>query len=215
MHNRGCALALAVALFFTTGSTLAQGLTVGVTGGYRFGGDFEEAEYDDADNEQADEGQALDLDEAGSFGVIVTIPEGPNTDYELFFNRQNTRLTTTEGGVPVSTLDVTVDYWQFGGTVLLEGERLIPFVSGSVGLAHFDPDLSGGSSETRFSLSLGGGVKVPLSKVWELRFDLRGFMTALDSGGSMFCANGGCAVRVAASAFFQADLSAGLSYRFN
>lgn len=182
----------------------AQDSSMTVFGGYRFGSDFEESESPDG----------ASLAEARSFGLLLSLPEGPRTDYEFFFHRQNTRLSSRGADGTSATFDLTVDYWQAGGRYFLEGSRVLPFVSGSLGLTHFDPNLSGGNSETRFSLSLGGGVQIPLAQHWSLRFDLRGFLTAIDSGGSMFCAEGRCAVRVAGSGFWQADVGAGLSYHF-
>lgn len=183
----------------------AQDASVALLGGYRFGSDFEENEPP----------EGASLAEARSFGLLVSLPEGPTTDYEFFFHRQNTQLTSSEADGTSKTFDLTVDYWQAGGRYFLDGERVLPFVSGSLGLTHFDPNLSGGKSETRFSLSLGGGVKIPLTQHWSLRFDLRGFLTAIESGGSMFCAEGRCAVRVAGGGFWQADVGAGLSYHFD
>lgn len=185
-------------------AAFAQEATIGLLTGYRFGGEFEERGST----------RTVDLKEAPSQGVIVTVPAGPGKDYEFFFHRQDTRLTSSAAQGPTDTLDLTVDYWQAGGTAFLDRERVLPFVSGSLGLTHFNPDPNGSESETRFSMSLGGGISLPLSKHWSLRLDIRGFLTALNGGGSMFCGAGRCAVRVAGGGFVQADVGAGVSYRF-
>lgn len=145
---------------------------------YRFGGslDGREAELFDAD---------LETDDGAAFGVTFDIPLSRHVQLELLASRQSTDLRFERGlfGVGGSVADVDVTYyhvgvlWQWGDT------RVSPFVVASAGVANLDPDLPGASSEDRFSISVGGGVKVFLSENVGLRFEGRGFVSDVDGGG--------------------------------
>ena len=57
--------------------------------------------------------------------------------------------------------------------------------SGSRGLR-----CSPGTDDTRFSFSLGAGLKVPVTPRFGIRLEARGFLTLVDSDSAMFCASG-------------------------
>jgi hypothetical protein len=173
--------------------------------GFRFGGGF-------TDNTT---GLDLDVDEGESFGLILDVQATHESEYELFYSLQKTKLKG-EGvlsGDPLFDLDI--HYLHIGGTYLFPGERLRPFVSGGLGLTYFSPDAPGVDSEIYFSLSLGGGVKIPISKRFGLRFEGRGFLTILPDETDIFCVSAGgaaCAVRVKGDVFGQVLLLAGISF---
>jgi len=75
------------------------------------------------------------------------------------------------------------------------------------------PDRADLTTENRFSISLGGGAKIFLTKSVGLRFDARGIYTALNSNTEIFC-SGGCAIKVVSSGFVQTEVSAALMMRF-
>ena len=173
--------------------------------GFRFGGSFE-------DNTT---GLDLDVDEGASFGLILDVQATDETEYELFYSFQKTELQGDGrfGGDPLFDLDI--HYLHIGGTYLVPGERARPFVGGGLGLTYFSPDGPGLDSEIRFSLSLGGGVKIPISKRVGLRFEGRGFLTFLPENSDIFCVSSGgaaCAVRVQGDVFGQVELLAGISF---
>ena len=173
--------------------------------GFRFGGSFE-------DNTT---GLDLNVDDGESFGLILDVPATHETEYELFYSIQKTALQG-EGlfaGEPL--FDLEIHYLHLGGTYLFPGERVRPFVSGGLGLTYFSPDGPGLDSKINFSLSLGGGVKIPISKRVGLRFEGRGFLTVLPSHTDIFCVSSGgaaCAVRVQGDVFGQVLLLAGISF---
>jgi hypothetical protein len=76
-----------------------------------------------------------------------------------------------------------------------------------------NPQGEGLSTETRFSLSIGGGAKFFITEHLGLRLDARGIFTALNSNATVFC-SGGCAISVQSSGFMQGELGAGLVLRF-
>ena len=173
--------------------------------GFRFGGGF-------TDNTT---GLDLDVDERGSFGLILGVQATHESDYELFYGLQKTKLKG-EGVLSGDTLfDLDIHYLHICGTYLLPGEKVRPFISGGLGITYFSPDRSGVDSEIDFSLSLGGGVKIPISKRVGLRLEGRGFLTILPDNTEIFCVSSGgaaCAVRVQGDVFGQVELLAGISF---
>lgn len=173
--------------------------------GFRFGGTF-------TDNTT---GIDLDVDEGGIFGVILGLPATPESDYELFYSFQKTEL---KGGGILSgdtLFDLDIHYLHVGGTYLFQGEKVRPFISGGLGLTYFSPDAPGLDSKVYFSLSLGGGAKIPISKRVGLRLEGRGFMTILPDNTDIFCVSSGgaaCAVKVQGDVFGQFELLAGISF---
>jgi hypothetical protein len=155
-------------------------------------------------------GQSIDLDEGGSVGIVLSVPRDDKTELEFLYSTQSTHFSGS--GTSVDGVSIDIDYWHLGGTYLFPRQGATPFISGSLGATHFAPD--GLSSETKFSLSLGGGAKVPLGKRLALRFEARAFMTALNSDGAMFCTNGQCRVAASGSLFTQVEALAGLTFKF-
>jgi len=173
--------------------------------GYTIGGSFE-------DNTT---GAGLDVKEGGSFGLVLGFPDTPETQYELFYGFQGTKVTGggTFGGETLFDLDI--HYLHLGGTYMFPGEKVRPFVSGGLGATHFVPHGSGMNSKTYFSLSLGGGAKIPISDHVGLRFEARGFMTILPDTTEIFCVSSGgavCNVKVQGDVLGQLLLMAGITF---
>jgi hypothetical protein len=80
------------------------------------------------------------------------------------------------------------------------------------------PDSASGSAETRFSISLALGLRVPLSPHFSLRFEGRGFLTPVNTDSAFFCSSGEggalCQLHATGSVFFQFDFLAGVTYTF-
>jgi len=181
------------------------GLEVTPYAGYHIGGSFE-------DNTT---GAALDAKEGAAFGLILDLADTPETQYELYYGFQRTQVTGggTFGGETLFDLDV--HYLHLGGTYMFPGQKLRPYIAGGLGATHFVPDGSGMSSKTYFSLSLGGGAKIPLSARLGLRLEGRGFLTILPDSTSIFCVSSGgaaCRVSVQGDVFGQFLLTAGLTF---
>ena len=138
------------------------------------------------------------------------------SQYELFYDRQSTNI---ERGSPLGNVDVDVEYLHVGGLAEWHDEyRLVPYVVGGVGATRFHPDFSGTDDETRFSLSLGGGVRVPVNERFSLRFEGRGYLTLVDTDTSFFCRSDQtgavCRIRGNGSTFIQYELLAGAAVAF-
>jgi len=177
--------------------------------GYRMGGDFD-----------VDMGggvtQNAGLDDHGSFAIALDLRRDEESQYELFYSRQATNL---EPNSPLGALGIDVEYLHLGGTLDVDQELpLKPYIIGTLGLTRFSPGSGSGSDDTRFSVSFGGGLRVPVSTHFSLRFEARGFLTFVDTNTALFCsssaAGGFCSIRSNGSAFIQYEILAGAAFAF-
>lgn len=176
--------------------------------GYRLGGTFED-ELSEAE---------LDLDEAGSFGLVLNMRESANTEWELGYSHQSTSIDTagvTDGG---SDLDLDIEYLQIGGTYIGPHELARPFMVATIGLARFDPEPGGLDSETYFAFSIGGGVKLWPQNRFGLRLEGRFYGTVLDSESKIFCTSNattsGCLISTKGEVLWQWEMMLGAIMRF-
>lgn len=173
--------------------------------GYTVGGEFEDP------NDQSDR----DLESAVSFGATLDFTtEDPTRHYQLLYMNLPTEIE--EG----SALDLKVQYIHIGGLVDFPSERrrAIPFVAGGLGATLLSPDRDGFDEETEFSLSLAGGLKIPLSDSIALRLEARAFVTFFDSDSSVFCVSApptaACDIRAESDSFLQFTTSLGVTAGF-
>ena len=171
--------------------------------GYRFGGRFS----------VADTSSRASAADHVSYGVALDVATDEQTQYELFYSRQSTRL-----GGPAPT-DTAIEYLHLGGTVLVgNSPRFQPYIIGTLGATRFSPDSPLGRDRIYFSVSLGGGLRIPFTDHLALRLEARGFATFFNTNGTVFCrsdqAGGVCQIHGNGSTFFQGDALAGLAYTF-
>jgi len=173
--------------------------------GYTAGGEFSDSET----------GTTLKVDETSNYGIMVDIKQDEQTQIELYFSRQATRLKTDSGpftGEPLFDLDI--EYYHVGGTYGTGTGKVKPFMVGTLGATHMDPKGAGLDSETKLSLSLGGGVKLFATDRVGLRLEGRWFGTLFNGSGSAFCSSGACAIHVEGDLFSQFVANAGLIIAF-
>lgn len=180
-------------------------------GGYRAGGEF------DVEDPAGGEDDSVDLSDAGSWGIDVGLYRDPDSFYELLYSRQAAGL---EGGSPeVDSLDMTTEYLQFGGTLLFDADRGPDrYLSMTLGATRFDAEGGRYESKTRFSGSLGGGLRMPFSPHFAATLGVRGYLTFIDSDTDVLCISGGgegaCLLKSSGSTFFQAEAQLGLTFTF-
>jgi len=199
-------LILPLVFLASPGVLRAEGLEVTPFGGYRMGGDF-----------KLDTGESLRVDDSGSYGFIVGADYREDTQLEFLYSHQKAALKRNDGILSGETLfDLGVDYFQIGGTYLWDYDRVKPFLSGGLGATYFNPDGSDYSSLTKFSMSLGGGVKLFATEHFGLRLEGRGYATFMNSGGAIFCGSdpGGCQVFVTSDVWLQFEALAGVIFKF-
>jgi hypothetical protein len=169
--------------------------------GFRGGGSFD----------SADSNESVNVDAHGSFALAFNMVLEEEIRYHLFYSRQ---ATDVESSAPLD-----VEYLHLGGTVTPEPTMdLMPYVVGSIGVTRFSPQAAGTSDETRFSLCVGGGLRVPTRSRIEILLEARAFLTFVSGSSSFFCsstaAGGTCALSGHGSSFWQYELLAGASYAF-
>ena len=170
--------------------------------GYRAGGEFEDA----------NSGTTLDLKEDQSYGLIFS--KGAEDALEFSISRQPTKLEASGDVSSADLFDVDVFNYMVGGKKILNRESG-GFVSGLIGVTHFDPREAGLSSDTRFALGVGGGIDYPIAKNFSFRLEGRGIGTFLDSSGGIFCSSSrGCAMYTDSNLLLQFEIISGLTFRF-
>jgi opacity protein-like surface antigen len=174
--------------------------------GYRFGGGFDVDGFD----------RKANLDDHGTFALALNLRRDEESQYELFYSRQQTRL---EPDSPVGPLGLNVEYLHLGGTLTADDPMLLkPYIVGTLGLTRLTPEPGMASDNTRFSFSLGAGLRVPVSERFSLRLEARGFLTFVNTRGAFFCssssAGGFCSIHGSGSTFTQYELLAGAAFAF-
>jgi hypothetical protein len=175
---------------------------------YRFGGSFEEQ----------DGNGRVELNDSNAQGIMFSIKENHNGQYELLYSRQSTDADTTGFLVNDPTFELDVDTLHFGGTYLFDGENTRPFLVVTLGITQFDPGIIDSGSESFFSASIGGGVLLNATKRLGVRLEGRAFTTFVGDDSDIFCASSGgsgtCLIQVDGRTLTQWEARAGLVFRF-
>jgi hypothetical protein len=162
--------------------------------------------------EEVASGIRIDLDETSSAGFLLSMKKKRGVDYDFLFSRQNTELRSAS--FPGSSIKLRLDHFHLGGTTNYKVDDLHPFISGSIGATRIIPDNSNLSSETKMSLSIGGGIKIPFNQNYGLRLEIRWYGIVTDSNESVLCNDSGCVVRFNGSLFWQVEALAGFLIMF-
>lgn len=177
--------------------------------GYRMGGQF------DLDTPPPANDESVDLQDGSDWGVDLGLYRDRSSFYELLYSHQSAGLDTSDPSL--KGIDVTIEYLQVGGTLLfMEHEHYVPYLSLTIGATKFDAG-GGYGSETKFSGSLGGGVRFPLGEHFAATLGARGYLTAVNSDTEFFCTGSGsvnCLFRTTGSTFFQGEALLGITAVF-
>lgn len=183
----------------------AQRFEITPFAGYRFGGGFDDFDF----------GDNFDFEDTDSLGVVLSFGVSEGAFVELLYSTQETGLQEEAGFFGDRTLfDVTVDYWHVGGLYQWNIGQMKPFVVATVGITEFDPRPEALSSETRFSMGIGGGIKLMLGDHFGFRFEGRGFTTFVDSEDEIFCDPSRCYGYTDTTFLWQVEARAGIVLAF-
>ena len=176
--------------------------------GIRGGGEFIDETTD----------QKHTLESSEIVGLILSFPYELGKTFEVYYSHQSTQLNsiTTSEPAPNNNVDIpiTIDYLHFGGTAPIAADKnLKTFVSGGLGFTYLSPDYTGAQSDLRASFSIGLGLEWPVTERIALRLETRGLATLYNNNSAVFC-SGGCAISVNGNLFLQAEVFAGLGFRF-
>lgn len=209
--NRMFRFALLIVLLLMPGQLLAESYELVPFWGYRFGGDF-----DDVANPLV---RDLEVGEDDAYGVSFNVWLSDNQGLEVLWSHQPTDLTIDTafifGGTSTQEVGLDVDNWHIGGFYAWgdSSAKSRPFVSYSLGATHFDA--VGFSSETKFSFSLGGGLRWNLSKSFGLRVHGRWTPTYINSSSEgVFCDVFGCYEITDSHYLYQTELGVGVVISF-
>lgn len=167
------------------------------------------------DGEATGTGSRISLDNHTSFALAADLRASESTAYELLYSRESTHLSAFGGA---ATTDVTVSYLHLGGTIMLDDSDrpLKPYAIGGLGLTRLQPG-EDGSSRTRFSGSLGLGLRWAATQHLALRLEGRGFATLMNND-AVFCKSDQsaliCRIHGNGTTFIQGQFLAGLAYDF-
>ena len=204
-----CFVLALIAMLFPV-SAIAADIEVTPFAGYTMGGEFTDAVT----------GKSLSFDDTSSYGIMVDFKqavdkEGREPWIELYYSRQQTRLKADQGPFIATPLfDVNIEYFHLGGTYGPATGKVKPFVVGTFGATHMTPKGEGLHAETKFSLSLGGGVRLYLTERVGIRLDARWFGTLFNGSGSAFCSVGACLINVQGDVLSQYTANAGVVLAF-
>ena len=93
---------------------------------------------------------------------------------------------------------------------------MLPYLSMTIGATRLSA--GGYDSETKFSGSLGGGLRIPFTENLMATLGVRGYLTFMESSTQFLCisdsGNGTCLLKSSGSTFFQGEAQLGLTFRF-
>jgi hypothetical protein len=176
--------------------------------GARFGGTFE--------NEDAT--AEYEIEDSGSFGLLVNLPHKINTQWEILYSQQRSEALYSGDPGPDPLVDVDIHVLQLGGTYRGDGEKARPYLAATLGGTHIRTNSAGSRDDTFFSGSIGVGMMfLPNSRVG-IRVEARAYGTLVSSDSELFCSTGPdenfCAVRIDGKLLSQFETFAGITFRF-
>lgn len=168
--------------------------------GYRMGGHFASLAGD----------RSHGIDGARAYGGLVDLNlNASNFKLELLWSRQETRV---EGALiqGLSPLSLDIDHLQAGIMQEVGEPRARASVALLLGASRFSSPLG---SETRFSGSLTGSVKLFPNPHFGIRLDARAYAVRVPAEAAGFCA-GSCVLVYSGSTLWQGEFTAGLILAF-
>jgi hypothetical protein len=201
MKIRHLATAALISMAATTPAAAQNAVTL--YGGYRGGGSFEQSTSPTT---------SVDLQSSAAFSASLDWGLDAARQVQVFASYQSTDIPAYGSAAPAVPL--TVSYLHLGGRNFFEGTvGRGAYLVGGLGVTRLSPGLQGLSDEYRPSMNLGLGYQLPLAPSIALRFELRGYLTLVNSNTNLFC-SGGCVITLRGDAFTQAEAMVGLSFGF-
>ncbi len=161
--------------------------------GYLFGGEFARGSSSLFDFE-------VQADDDATFGIRLGYNLTDNFEMEFQASRTETEFVTEDNELfdpnEQAFGDLTIDYFMGYGTFNFGRRRAVPYITLGAGVARLDPNVPGTNArkDTRFTASLGIGVKAFVNPHFGFRFDGRGYATSLgdrNDDNDFFCDDDG------------------------
>ena len=201
---------LSVALLTVAPAAIAQEQNTEFTlfGAYRFGGTIN----------VMDSNSLYEAQDSPSLGLIWNHRHETNTQWEVFFSRQNTEVKLSDPALADPIVDVDLYTLQLGGTYLWEGDAIRPYLAATLGGTHIKSDSGNGDSDTFISGSIGVGIKIQPDGRLGFRFEACAHGVLMRDSTKLFCQTGPdlnvCAVEIQGDWLGQIETFAGIVFRF-
>ena len=147
--------------------------------GYLFGGEFARGSTSLFDTR-------VEADDDATYGVRLGYNMTDTVEMEFQASRTKTSFVTNDnhdlfGSNGPDLGDLTIDYYMGYGTFNFGHRRAVPYITIGAGVARLDPNVpnTNARSDTRFTGSIGVGVKAFVNPHFGFRFDGRGYATSL------------------------------------
>ena len=157
------------------------------------------------------------FDDGLAYGLTFGIVTRGGLQMEFMWSRQDSQLSASLlGGSERELFDIHVDQYHVNFIIFLghNMSNVQPYLLLGLGATYLDPkpNISG---ETRFSWSLGGGVKVMFHDMVGLRLQAKWTQTYINTRDYLFCDYWyGCYVIPLNQYMHQGEFIAGLVFRF-
>ncbi len=168
--------------------------------GYLWGGEF-------AHGSNSLFNQTVDVDDHDTFGGRIGYNATQTFQFEFQWSRTDSHFVSHDSGEVFGPGgerlgELRIDYWMGYSTFNFGHRRLVPYFTIGAGVAHLHPSGTAvpASDDTRFTGSMGAGLKIFVNPHFGFRFDGRGYSTYLNSsndchdhhdcGGSHWLTNG-------------------------
>lgn len=195
MKVRVFVLVLAAAALAATASAQVREGTVEISpfAGYLFGGEFARGTTSAFDF-------GVDVDDDATYGLRLGYNITENFEIEAQASHTETEFVTDDdelfGDSGEELGELSIDYFMGYMTFNFGHRRAVPYVTVGAGVARLDPDIpfTNARRDTRFTGSLGVGLKAFVNPHFGLRFDGRGYATSLgdrDRDDNFFCDDDG------------------------
>lgn len=183
--------------------------------GYMWGGGA------DFSSQGTQPGGSFSISDGLLWGVDVAFRGANQSWIELFYRRQDTKLEFKENVTGnVRSGDFATNYIHIGGRQDFSvNPRIKPYIRGSLGMTIFDPQFQDLGTDTRFSLSFGGGFTymLPSDRVG-IRGNLQGWFTFVPTNDvGIYCSPFFpyyCYAATTSQTVSQGEVSGALVFRF-
>lgn len=154
----------------------------------------------------------LDFKDNVNYGGTIGIRVKPQQFIEFTVNRWDTDLRRRVGGVVVESTPTAVTNFYLGGYQEIPQGNVRPFFGFGLGATWFNPQDTFGD-DWRFSVTLGGGVKIWLGEAQKVGIRLGGnlLMTFLSTSWGGYCGTGGCGLGLFGTGIADLNFTAGLT----
>ncbi|QDP02290.1 hypothetical protein [Thalassotalea sp. PS06] len=130
---------------------------------------------------------------------------------EIFVSQNQGEILPIDG--PIQT-DVQTSYVHIGGNLRLNEGRVPLYLLGGLGVSHIETNTNELGSSTRPSANVGLAAEIPVNKAINVKFETRVIATFYEGNDEMFCDTGECVINGSSNFWYQADVSAGVVFKF-